>query len=134
MLEILTKISLWDLLKHTSSWLGNLNRAKGNRKKESIDALRKVVKATRKTAVYMRQIKETGQKSHAVETELAELWTELGFALQDLGVTKLAKRCAIKGRQWADPKQFDKDFLEKADVGLDKIEQLANLMLAEIQT
>jgi hypothetical protein len=81
----------------------------------------------------MRQIKETKQRSHEIETDLAVVWTELSFSMHDLGLVKLAKRCAIKGRQWADPSQFDQDFLDKADVGLDKIEQLANQLLAEIK-
>lgn len=132
MIELLTGISLWELVKHAGSWLGNLKRANGARQQASIDALRKVVIAARKTAVYMRQRNETGQASHTTEAELAELWTALGFALQDLGVDKLAKRCAIVGRQWADPSQFDQAFLAKADVGLDKLEQLANAMLHDL--
>lgn len=133
MMEILTISKLWDLVKHTVTWLANLKRAKHARKKESIDALRKVVIAARRTSVYMRQLKEVGKRSHTIETELAVLWTELGFALQDLGVNKLAKRCEIKGRQWADSSQFDQDFLNKADVGLEKMEKLANQMLLEIK-
>jgi hypothetical protein len=82
----------------------------------------------------MRQLQETGRRIHETEAELAVLWTELGFALQDLGVDKLAKRCYIKGRQWADPNQMDKDYLEKADVGLEKMEQLANELLLEISS
>ena len=125
---------MWELIKHTGSWLGNLKRAKDKRKKESIEALRKVVIAARKTSVYMRQVQETGNRSHKTEAELAVLWTELSFALQDLGVDKLAKRCYIKGKQWADPSQFDKDYLDKADVGLEKMEQLANDVLLEINS
>lgn len=132
MIELLTGVSLWELIKHTGAWLGNLKRANNARQQASIDALRKVVMAARKTAVYMRQRSETGQPSHATEAELAELWTALGFALQDLGVDKLAKRCAIVGRQWADPSQFEADFLVKADVGLEKMERLANAMLHEL--
>ncbi len=132
MIEILTGISLWELVKHTGSWLANLKRAKSARKQESIEALRRVVIAARKTSVYTRQLQEVGKRSHETESELAVLWTELSFALQDLGVDKLAKRCYIKGRQWADPEQIDKDYLEKADVGLEKMEQLANAMLLEI--
>lgn len=134
MIEILTGISLWELVKHTGSWLSNLRRAKETRKKESVEALRKVVIAARRTSVYMRQLQETGHRTHEIEAELAVLWTELGFALQDLGVDKLAKRCYIKGRQWADPNQMDKDYLEKADVGLEKMEQLANELLLEISS
>lgn len=132
MLDIFTGISLWELVKHTASWLSNLKRAKQARKKESIDALRKVVVAARKTSVYMRQLNETGTRSHQTEAELAVFWTELSFALQDLGVNKLAKRCYIKGKQWADPSQMDQDYLEKADVGLEKMEQLANTVLLEL--
>lgn len=134
MIEIITGISLWELVKHAGSWLNNLKRAKQARKKDSIEALRKVVLAARRTSVYMRQLNEAGARSHETEAELAVLWTDLSFALQDLGVNKLAKRCYIKGKQWADPSQMDKDYLEKADVGLEKMEQLANAVLLELNS
>lgn len=125
---------MWELVKHAGSWLNNLKRAKQARKKDSIEALRKVVLAARRTSVYMRQLNEAGARSHETEAELAVLWTDLSFALQDLGVNKLAKRCYIKGKQWADPSQMDKDYLEKADVGLEKMEQLANAVLLELNS
>ncbi len=131
MLELVSAISIWELVKHTGSWLSNLKRAKGARKQESIEALRKVILAARKTTVYMRQLKETGKACHQTEAEIALLWTELSFALDDLGIGKLAKRCRIKGRQWTDPSRLDKEFLEKADVGLERMEQLANEILRE---
>ncbi len=132
MIEVVTAISLWELVKHTGSWITNLKRAKDARKIESIAALRKVVVVSRKTAVYMRQLDETGQKSHQMESELSMLWTELGFKLKDLGIDKLEKRCRIKGKHWEDPKKMDKDFLKKADIGLTRMEQLANEVLHEI--
>lgn len=64
----------------------NLKRAKQLRKKESVVALRKVVLAARKTSVYLRYVRESGKKSLEAEAELAVLWTELSFALLDLGV------------------------------------------------
>ena len=42
------------------------------------------------------------------------------------------KALLIKGREWAYPSQLGADFLAKADVGLDNIEQLANQMLLEV--
>lgn len=33
----------------------------------------------------------------------------------------------------ADPKSMDKDFLAKADAGLDRVEQLANQLLANLK-
>jgi hypothetical protein len=44
----------------------------------------------------------------------------------------LAKRCDITGRYWADPTQFDQEFLQRADVGLARMEQLARRLVAEI--
>jgi len=132
MFEVVTAISLWELVKHTGTWVTNLKRAKDSRKKESVDALRKVVIAARQTAVYMRQLKDTGEKSHKTESELSVLWTELGFALEDLGIDKLAKRCRITGKHWADPEKMDQEYLDKADVGLEKMERLANEVLQEI--
>ena len=134
MFEVVTAISLWELVKHAGRWLVNLKRAKETRKKESVEALRKVVIAARKTSVYMRQLRDTGKRSHATESELAMLWTELGFALQDLGLEKLARRCSIKGKHWADPDQTDLQYLEKTDVGLEQMEQLANEVLREIES
>ena len=125
---------MWELIKHAGSWLRNLKNANDARKKESVRALRKVVIAARKTAVYMRQLNDTGSRSHQTEAEISVLWTELGFALEDLGITKLAKRCRIKGKHWADPTKTDKEFLEKADVGLERMEQLANEVLREISS
>jgi hypothetical protein len=61
------------------------------------------------------------------------MWTELGFRLRDLELTRLAKRCDINGRYWADPEQFDADFLRRADIGLARMEQLARQLLAGIE-
>lgn len=132
MIEVLSPAALWDLIKNASSWLVNLRRANHTRQQASVNALRKVVIAARKTAVYMRQLDDTQQRHYPTEIELATLWTELSFALDDLKVTKLAKRCLINGKQWADPKKMDNDFLAKADAGLDRIEQLANQLLANL--
>jgi hypothetical protein len=131
-IEIVTTISLWELIKHGGIWLRNLKNANDTRKKESVKALRQVIIAARRTAIYMRQLSDTGSRSHETEAEISLLWTELGFALEDLGITKLAKRCRIKGKHWADPARTDIIFLEKADVGLGRMEQLANDVLREI--
>ena len=132
MFEVVTAISLWELVKHAGSWVANLKRAKSARKKESIAALRKVVVAAQRTSVYMRQLHDTGTRSYKTEEELATLWTELSFALDDIGVEKLAKRCRIKGRHLADPEKMDNAYLEKADVGLERMEQLAVEVLRDI--
>jgi len=132
-MDILTATNIADILKHVRTWLTNLNRAGKERKARSIRALREVVIASRETAVYIRQMKETGKPNHGIEAHLAILWTELGFALQDIGITKLAKRCQIKGQQWANPDVYDADFLEKADVSLDRMEKLANEILFQIK-
>ena len=81
----------------------------------------------------MRLLNDTAKQDHAQEAKLSEKWTELGFRLTDLGLSKLAKRCDIKGRYWANPAGFDSDFLQRADVGLVRMEQLARQMVAEIE-
>jgi len=129
----ISDISLWQLFKHLSQWLGNLSRAKQQRQRESIEALRAVVVAARNTQAYLRQLEDTGTQDHAIEAKLAGLWTELGFRLIDLGLTKLAKRCDIRGRYWANPDNLDADFLHRADVGLERMEQIARQLLAEIE-
>ena len=129
----ISDISLWQLLKHLSQWLGNLSRAKQQRQRESIEALRAVVLAARHTQAYLRQLEDTGNQDHATEAKLAGLWTELGFRLIDLGLGKLAKRCDIRGRYWANPKNLDADFLQRADIGLERMEQLARQLLAKVE-
>ncbi len=121
---------LRDLLRHLVTWLSNLKRASEKRQRESIEALRAVVLAARHTRVYLRA--RADHPDHALEAKLAGMWTELGFRLSDLDLTRLAKRCDINGRYWADPDQFDDGFLQKADVGLARMEQLARQMLARI--
>ncbi len=133
MVDLLTPTAIWKLIKHASQWLVNLRRASKKRQLESIAALRKVILAARKTTVYVRQLDDTRQRHYPTEDELARLWTALSFELEDINVPKLAKRCSINGKQWADPKRMDKEFLDKADAGLDRIEQLASYLLAELQ-
>lgn len=131
-MDIITSEVLWEILKHAKSWLANLVRAGDQRKQQSVRAVRNVITAARQTAVYIRSMKETGNRNHNTEANLAVLWTELGFALQDIGITKLAKRCEISGKHWANPNHYNQDFLEKADVSLESIEKLANGILAQI--
>jgi len=128
----ISEIVLWELLRHLKSWLTNLQRAGDGRKRESIEALRAVVIAARHTQVYLRRLHANGQ-DHGEEARLAGMWTELGFRLRDLDLARLAKRCEINGRYWADPGQFDDDFLHKADVGLARMEQLARQLIARVE-
>ena len=132
-MAVITDINLWELIKHLKQWLTNLNRANSPRQRRSIEALRAVVIAARHTQAYLRLLNDTTNQDHKQEAKLSEMWTELSFMLTDLGLSKLAKRCDIKGRYWADPNRFDNDFLRKADVGLERMEQLARQMLAQIE-
>jgi len=131
-MALTTDISLWLLIRHLKQWLTNLRRAGLERKRESIRALRAVIVAARKARIYLRKRKASKKPDHAEEARLSETWTQLGFDLQDLGLGKLAKRCDISGRYWADPEQFDREFLDKADIDLARMEQLARQTLAEI--
>lgn len=131
-MEILSTKLLWEILKHAKSWLTNLDRASEARKAQSIKAVRKVITASRETAVYIRGMKVTGQPNHETEAHLSVLWTELGFELQDIGIHKLAKRCQIRGKHWAEPNHYDQDFLQKADISLESMEKRANEILIQI--
>lgn len=132
-MEILSTKLLWEILKHAKAWLTNLDRASQARKAQSVKAVRKVIIASRETAVYIRSMKTAGQPNHEIEARLSVLWTELGFELQDIGIHKLAKRCQIRGKHWADPNHYDADFLQKADIGLESMEKLAHEILAHIK-
>lgn len=79
------------LISHVKRWLGNLLSARALRKRESTEALRAVVKAVRKTTVYLRHLREGSKRSRRLESELALLWTDLAFAVEDIGLDALAK-------------------------------------------
>lgn len=124
----------WEVLfSHLIKWLSNLRRAREQRKQDSVSALREVIKVSRRTAIYMRSIREDNKRSRKEEQKLSSLWTDLGFKLNDLGLGKLAKRCEIRGAQWADPGRYDDEFMKKADASLESIERLARLTLTEIE-
>jgi hypothetical protein len=95
------------LITHVKRWLGNLLRARAQRKQQSTESLRVVVIAVRKTTIYLRHLREGSKRSRRLESELALLWTDLAFAVEDIGLDALAKRCNISGRYWADPADFD---------------------------
>ena len=132
MADLVTSVSLSELIRHTASWLRNLHRASKERKNESIDALRGVITASRKTAVYVRQLNKKRERQFERENELSEMWTTLSFRLYDLGLAQLAKKCDMKGRHWADPEQFDEKFLKQADLSLETMEKLAKQILKEL--
>ncbi len=80
----------------------------------------------------MRQLHDNRVRDHATERRISLLWTELGFALEDLGIGPLAKRCRITGKHWSDPEHYDEVFLQKADISLERMEQLAGDILQDI--
>ena len=128
----LTTDTLWEIFKNGATWLTNLKRAGEARKIESRKAVRQIITAARETAVYVRRLNETGVHDHETEARLSRLWTELAFTLEDLKIDKLAKRCMIKGKYWSDPDHYDGDFIEKADISLERMERLAREILADI--
>ena len=121
------------LFTHLKKWATNLRRAKLARKAESTEALQDVNRAVRKTAVYLRQINRRGQRAEEKEEELSLLWTNLGFKLEELKLSSLARKCQISGKHWSDPEHYSPEFLQKADVSLESIEKLALVLLQEIK-
>ena len=121
------------LFTHLKKWATNLRRANIERKAESTDALQDVIRAVRKTAVYLRQIKRRGESTEEKEEELSLMWTNLGFKLEELKLGGLARKCQISGKHWSDPEHYSPEFLEKADVSLESIEKLALTLLEEIK-
>ena len=124
---------LWELFVHAYRWLLNLRRAGEQRKRNSVEALRDMITASRETAVYLRQIRDTSKPDHQTESSLTKRWTQLGFRLKDLGLTKLAKRCEITGKHWSDPDHYETEFLDKADISLERMEKLAMQILKKIE-
>jgi hypothetical protein len=131
MIEI-TVSEIAGILGHVARWLANLKRAKKERKQQSRRAIQKVVLAVRETAAYVSHLRNGGEKTLEKETHLAMLWTELSFRLQDLELKELAIRCDIKGRYWANPNEFNEEFLKSAKVRLEDIEREAHSLLCSL--
>lgn len=121
------------ILSHIKKWVANLGRASKERKLQSKEALRSVITAVRETEVYMRNLREGGRKSIKMERKLSVLWTNLAFKLEDLDLDKLAKRCQIKGRYWADSSKFTEEFLKQAGTRLTDIEKMALTELNKVK-
>ncbi len=124
---------LLSIITHLKQWVGNLRRAQVLRKQESKKALRAVISAVRETTVYLRGLKEGREKSIEKEERLSLKWTQLAFELEDLGLKKLASRCSLKGRYWADPSEYDQDFLERVGMRMADIERIAQSSLKELE-
>lgn len=63
-------VSEWlTIITHIKKWVTNLLRAKSERKKQSKEALRAVIKAVRETTIYLRNLREGGKKSIDREKE-----------------------------------------------------------------
>ena len=117
---------------HAAKWLHNLARAGQARQLESLRAIDKVIPALRMTEAYTRGVAK-GQTNHSTEADIAFRWSELAAELEALGLKALAKKCDIKGRFWADPEQFDSEFLRQAGVDLKTVEKLAREVRTRIK-
>ncbi len=120
------------IITHVKRWVTNLLRAKKERKIKSKEALRAVILAVRMTTSYLSFIEKGGQEHFEKESELSLLWTKLFFKLVDLKLEKLATRCKIVGKKWANHGDFDEDFLKTAENRLSKIEEFAESILMEL--
>ena len=126
------------IIKQIKLWLGNLGRAGKERKQQSKKALRAVLLAARKTECYVTDLNDGKSQSRLKEEEISYLWASLEFELEDLGLTKLAKVCRIKGKYWATRKStgesaYTDDFLNKAGTRLADVERLANITLRTLR-
>lgn len=125
-----TESALKGLLANLARYLANLARAGQKRKTESRKALQGVIRATRQTRVYVRQMNARGERDFATEERLADTWTQLSFELRQLGVKALAKRCDIAGGYWSDPETFSAEFLRQARARLQDLETEARTLMA----
>ncbi len=116
---------LISVLTHVKRWISNLRRAGKERKAESRKALRSVILAVRETQIYIRHIKDGGRKSIKTERTLSLRWTELSFELEDIGLVRLANRCRVTGKYWANPDGIDHAFLHELADKLTEIEKLS---------
>lgn len=125
------------ILKHAKQWLSNLGRAGNERKQQSKKALRAVILAVRETEAYVTDLNQGARQNKSTERQISTLWSSLAFELEDLGISKLAKICRIKGKYWSTRKSdgssaFTEDFLNKAGTRLADIERSAKLALLQI--
>lgn len=124
--------TLGTLANYLIQWLQGLLRASKQRKIDCLTAIDGVISGIRQTQAYCRA-RDEGKANPQTEANLAAMWTQLGFELDALGIKRLAKRCDVKGRYWASPKQFSEEWWDLADIELDSVDQLARRLKAEIK-
>lgn len=130
-MDLLTAPTLRELLGHLGRWLGALRGAGEARRLASRRALQQVVLAVRETSVHGPAL-AAGTLDPASQVQLTRLWTELSFTLDELKLTKLAKRCRLLGQQWADPAHTDAALLAAAGARLAEIERQARALLSHL--
>ena len=118
--------------KYVVQWLKGLRDASNERKQDCIAAIENVISAARRTQRYCCE-RDRGQQNSDTEANLSVLWTEIGNDLRRLKVYKLAKRSDLKGRYWAAEPSMPEEFWAQADIGLERMEQLARQIRAEIE-
>lgn len=128
----MTESTLRALLGNLSRYLANLARAGHERREESRKAMEGVIRATRQTRVYLREMHSDGRRNFDKEATLTDTWTMLSFELKKLGVAALAKRCDIAGGYWSDPDTVTEDFLTQARARLQDIELDARALLRKL--
>jgi hypothetical protein len=136
MIEHASASSLLSLSKFLLQWLQGLSHASEARKVRCIDAIDRVIAATRETQRYCTE-RDRAEVDSQKEGQLASMWTDLSFELERVGVKKLAKRCDVKGRYWGargSQEKFSEEWLNQADITLEAVAQLARRIKAEIRT
>lgn len=122
----------WEVAKHLKTWVTNLRRAKEDRKKESVEALRQVIIASRGMRIYINEWNE-GVRDYSREKQLSEEWTTLGFLVRDLGLKDLSAKCDALAVKLTMIDQVSKETIEKTREALVSIEERAQDILVPIE-
>ena len=118
----------WEVAKHLKTWVTNLRRAKEDRKKESVEALRQVIIASRGMRIYINEWNE-GVRDYSREKQLSEEWTTLGFLVRDLGLKDLSAKCDALAVKLTMIDKVSKETIDKTREALISIEERATEIL-----
>jgi len=136
MIEHASADSLLSLSKFAIQWLQGLSRPSETGKTQCINALHRVIAATRETQRYCTS-RDNGRADPHKEGQLASTWIDLSFRLERVGMNKLAKRGDVKGRYRGargSRDTFSEKRLNQAGITLKSIAQPARRINAEVMT
>lgn len=107
---------------------GLARRGQTQRQKEYDEALKSLYDALIETQIYIAVLHRDDRPARKKEAELSRLWRDASRKLKGID-SELAEICFDKGTYWINPEEWSQDDIQRANIGISKVCNLAKEML-----